>query len=240
MNDGWIKYFRKIEDWSFYKDYKTKHLFEHCLIKANTSEKEWNGVTIPRGSFITSTKHLSEETGLTVKEVRNCLEKLKHAQNVASKGTNKYTLISVVNYEVYQDKHSKKGKQTGKQRANKGQQHKNNKNKKKNNIIINNNIIGQFYENEKLNNTFKTFLTMRDNLNVPNSEEAIKIIKDKMSKYSDEDKQVMLENAISNGWKNVYPVKKENKFNNYTNSKEFTQEESKNMNELKNKYLKGE
>ena len=105
-----------------------------------------------------------------------------------------------------------------------------------NNIIINNNIIGQFYENEKLDKTFRSFLSMRENLNVPNTKEAINIIKNKMSKYSDDDKQKMLENAISNGWKNVYPLKKDNKFDNYSKQREFTQEEERNMKNLMNKF----
>ncbi len=79
------------------------------------------GEEIPRGSFVSSLKHMADETGLTVKQVRKCLEKLKNTQNVASKGTNKYTIVSVVNYELYQDEQTRKGQATGhskgKQRA---------------------------------------------------------------------------------------------------------------------------
>ena len=74
---GFIVIYRDILNWEWYTDVNTAHLFVHCILKANHTDANWRGVEIKRGSFITSLQSLSTETGLTVKQVRNSLEKLE-------------------------------------------------------------------------------------------------------------------------------------------------------------------
>ena len=85
----------------------------------------------------TSSAPLAEELGFSVKQIRTALNKLKSTGEVASESTNRYTIITVVNWEKYQvlefDKASEwanKGQAEGKQGANKGQHLKNVKNNK--------------------------------------------------------------------------------------------------------------
>lgn len=77
-------------------------LFFHCVLLANIETKRWQGTVIKRGSFVTSYDHLAEETGLSYHQVRTALDKLKLSE-LAVKTTNKYTVISVNNYEQYND-----------------------------------------------------------------------------------------------------------------------------------------
>lgn len=100
--EGWIKLHRKILDWEWYTDAPVRILFEHLLLTANYEDKRWKGITIKRGQKVTSRQHLAEETGLTEQQVRTALAKLKSTQNITSKTTNKYTLITVENYGLYQ------------------------------------------------------------------------------------------------------------------------------------------
>lgn len=100
--EGWIKLHRKILDWEWYTDAPVRILFEHLLLTANYEDKRWKGITIKRGQKVTSRQHLAEETGLTEQQVRTALAKLKSTQNITSKTTNKYTLITIENYELYQ------------------------------------------------------------------------------------------------------------------------------------------
>lgn len=123
--DGWIKIHRKMLNWEWYDDINTKVLFLHLLLKANHKEKRWRGTIIERGQLITSLEHLAKETKLTVKQVRTSLNKLKMTCEVATKGTNKFTLITIEKYSDYQVNKNEKGKQEdeqeGKRRTNKGQ-----------------------------------------------------------------------------------------------------------------------
>lgn len=59
---------------------------------------------------------------LNIQEVRSALGKLKRTGEVASTSTSKYTVISIKNYDLYQAE----GKQTGRQRASRGQARGNN------------------------------------------------------------------------------------------------------------------
>lgn len=60
------------------------------------------GETIPRGSFVTSLDSLAKELGLSVQEIRTALKHLISTGELTSKSTNKYHIITVVNYEMYQ------------------------------------------------------------------------------------------------------------------------------------------
>lgn len=119
-------------NWEWYADANTMRVFVHCILMANWQDKQWQGKTIKRGSFVTSLGHLSIELKLSVKQVRRALNNLYLTGELGKQTTNKYTLITVTNYDVYQ----LPGQTKGKQRANKGQQL--NKDNNKNNNISNN------------------------------------------------------------------------------------------------------
>ena len=51
---GYIKLYRSVMNWEWYKNQNTKNLFYHCIMKANHQETKYQGITIPRGAFMTS------------------------------------------------------------------------------------------------------------------------------------------------------------------------------------------
>lgn len=122
---GWVKIHRKMLDWEWYEDTNTVRLFLHIILKANFEEKKWRGSVIHRGQLVTSVSGLSFETNLTIKQVRTCLDRLISCGAVGKQTTNKYTLLTICNYESYQQNELANGKQEGKQEgnptANKGQ-----------------------------------------------------------------------------------------------------------------------
>ena len=100
--DGHIKLYRKFLDWEWYQDINTKVLFIHMLLKANWKDGKFMGTTIPRGSFVSSIKNLASETGLTEREIRTGISHLKTTGEVTSKATNKYSVFTITNYDLYQ------------------------------------------------------------------------------------------------------------------------------------------
>lgn len=154
---GFIKIYRSINEWDWWDDLNTFRLFMTILILANWKDKNWRGKKIKRGQLWTSISSLAEESGLTVKQTRSSLDKLIRTNEVTSKGASNGTLITVVNYDFYQDDDKKgtsdkannrtnRGQTKGKQRANKGQQLK--KLKKDKNLK---NIVVSESETEKKN-----------------------------------------------------------------------------------------
>lgn len=103
MTQGFITLHRKMIEWEWFTDINTSHLFMYCLLKANHENKKWRGINIDRGSFITSLEHISKDTGLSVRQVRTALEKLKSTGELTSKTTSQYSIISIKNYNLYQD-----------------------------------------------------------------------------------------------------------------------------------------
>lgn len=117
---GFITLHRQLLDWEWYRDINTKSLFIHCLLKANWEDRNWNGIEIKRGQFVTSNDTLSRELKLSVKEVRTAISKLEKTNEIIKKGASKYTLLSVVKYDFYQEinkEEASKGQTKGKQRA---------------------------------------------------------------------------------------------------------------------------
>lgn len=100
---NFIKINRSILDWEWYQDTNTKCLFLHLLLKANWKDARFKGYDVPRGSLVTSIEKLSEETGLSVRQVRTALSHLQRTGEVTSKSTNKFTIINIVKYSVFQD-----------------------------------------------------------------------------------------------------------------------------------------
>lgn len=100
---GWIKLHRSLLDWEWYDDINTFRLFIHCLLRANHSDAMWHGLTIKRGSFLTSLESLRKETGLTVSQVRTSISKLEMTSSVTSKSQARHRVITVLEYDRWQD-----------------------------------------------------------------------------------------------------------------------------------------
>lgn len=148
MCNGWIKLHRKIVDWEWFTSPSTLQLFIYLLLRANKEDKKWRGILIKRGQLVTSVATISEETKLSTQQVRTSLNRLKSTNEITSKTTNRFTLITVCKYESYQlyEEAEQQTKQqalqqtNNKQITNKQQQLKNNKNirnNKKESILTN-------------------------------------------------------------------------------------------------------
>lgn len=132
--DGYIKLHRAMLNWEWYDDINVKVLFLHCLLRVNHEDNKYSGILIKKGSFMTSYEKLSIETGLTYKQVRVALSKLKRTGEVAHEGQSQYSIITVNNWDKYQIEGQAEGQTEGRRRAT---------NKKDKNNIINNNIREQ-------------------------------------------------------------------------------------------------
>lgn len=102
MAEGWIKLYRKIRDWEWYTDSHMIHLYIHLLISANSQDNKWRGVEVKRGQLITSLDKLHSQTGISVRSIRTCLERLESTGEVKQTTTNAFRIITICKYEEYQ------------------------------------------------------------------------------------------------------------------------------------------
>lgn len=113
--EGWICLYKKLINWEWYQDGNTCRLFIHLLLLANYEDKSWQGQLIKRGQLITSSEHLAKDLNLSRQQVRTAINKLKSTNEITTKSTNKYTLITIEKYEDYQSKTDKSNQQNNKQ-----------------------------------------------------------------------------------------------------------------------------
>jgi len=100
---GYIKLHRSLLDWEWWPDHKVTRLFIHLLLHVNYEDKKWLGTKIKAGSIATSWESLSKQSGLSVQNIRTAIKKLESTGDLTRKVTNKYQVITIVNWGKYQD-----------------------------------------------------------------------------------------------------------------------------------------
>lgn len=111
-DNGWIKLHRKLLDSPIWGSPGLVTFWIWCLMKANTSKKytfyfNSTEVTLKPGQFITGRKIAAEETGISECSVRKYFKILEKQKMIKRKVTNRYTLVTIVNWGNYQGDDSK-------------------------------------------------------------------------------------------------------------------------------------
>ena len=115
---GYIKLHRSILNWEWYKDANTKNIFIHLLINACYDNCRFMGNSVSRGEYITSLARISNDLNIPVRQVRTSLNRLKKTGEIDTQTTNKYTKITMCNYDSYQiDESSSFKKSTNKRQT---------------------------------------------------------------------------------------------------------------------------
>lgn len=121
MCSNFIKLNRKIIEWEWWSDINTFRVFVYMLICAYWKDGNYRGILIPRGSFPSSIAELARGTNLTDNEIRTALKHLKSTGEITSKSTNKYTVFTVNNYDLYQAVNEQKHEQITGENTNEAQ-----------------------------------------------------------------------------------------------------------------------
>lgn len=133
--NGWIKVHRKMLDHWVSQEPELFAFWMRLLLEANHSDKKrmFNGslIEIRRGQTLFGLEAFEAKSGITKKKLRRYLDMLESEGMIGRQKTNKYSLISIVNYDQYQLEGSQeagKGQAEGKPRASQGQHLENDKN----------------------------------------------------------------------------------------------------------------
>jgi len=213
---GFILLHRKLLDWEWYNHIPTKTLFIHCLLRANHSDTKWRGIDIKRGQFITSISNLSKETGLSEKQIRNCLKNLEKTGELGKVSSAVNTCISVINYDSFQSEgkpRASKGQGKGKPRAtDNNDNNENNENKFNIKNIKSKGLDFSGFNNESIFQiwcdwlNFK-YIQFKDEYKQLQSEQTALNKLKKLSKGSSEESKLIIEQSISNLWKGLFELK---------------------------------
>ena len=223
MNNGFIVLHRSMLDWEWYTDEKVSRLFIHCLLKANHADNKFRGKIINRGSFQTSYQMLSEQTGLSVRNIRTSLNKLKTTGELTIKTSSKNTVIVINNYDYYQSNDKQSDKQvTNKRQAsdkqvttNNNDNNVNNENKKDKPIEkplgqVMNEMVVNYTTNPELRKALQEFIEFRKSTKPALTELAFtKSLNTLTRLYATDDAKKIeaIDQSIENGWKGIFDTK---------------------------------
>ena len=102
IENGYIRLHRTLTGWRWYKDGNVLRLWLHLLLNANYAPSDFQDRVIGRGEQVTSLKALSDDTGLSVQEVRTAIGKLKRTGEILVNSNRHFTIVSIPNYDKFQ------------------------------------------------------------------------------------------------------------------------------------------
>lgn len=227
-NLGHICLHRKLLEWEWYSDINTCRLFIHMLFKANWKDGKFRGTTVPRGSFISSISNLALETNLTNKEIRTAISHLKTTGEVAIQTTNRFSVFSIKNYDLYQysdtqddNQGADNGQPNGNQRATieKGNKEINKEREKEGTNVPKKKVPSVYFpDNEELNRAFADYADMRKQIKKPLTDRAAELAVKKLHELAampfgdeidDELAVRILEQSVMNCWQGLFPLKEQ-------------------------------
>jgi hypothetical protein len=119
MHNGYIKLWRKVCSNGLVQDHKTFTLWIYLLCKATHKPidmvLEGKKVHLEPGQIITGRKALARTLRMSERNIRTCLKRLRNIENVTIKATNKFSIISIINWDRYQSQESINDQQSDQQ-----------------------------------------------------------------------------------------------------------------------------
>jgi hypothetical protein len=107
MNRGYVKVWRKIEDSGLIQLPNTLALFMHILLNATHKDRKVgtpNGVIeLKRGQYISGRIELASRLKQSEQQIRTSLKRLEDLQIISIISTNRYSIYTIENYNIYQD-----------------------------------------------------------------------------------------------------------------------------------------
>jgi hypothetical protein len=106
---GWIKLHRQALYNGWLKNHVLWTFWSYCLLKAAyqpiTLTVGYKRVPLAAGQFVFGRKQAAVELGMTERQVRTCLARLKSTGNLTINATSKFSVITVENWHTYQGSH---------------------------------------------------------------------------------------------------------------------------------------
>jgi len=230
MNRGYVNLYRKLLADGWLKDHKTMILLLYCLMRASHKPRKTiigtEQVELEAGQLVTGRDQVLHYTGLSEQNYRTCLKRLKSRGTITTKATNRYTIITVVNWSTYQNNPDNANEQnneqtneqltssqrTGNEQVTTNKNYKNYKNRKKketDHVVF---ILPEWVPIQE----WEAFVEMREGMKVPFTDHAKSLIVAELEKLANMGQAPadVLNQSVANGWRGVFPLKQqENKKN---------------------------
>lgn len=106
LKNGYVNLWRKSLECGLLKNHKVWVFWTWCLLKASYRVHKqvvgYQEIELLPGQFIFGRKKAAIELGMSERNVRTCLDFLSKSQNLTIKTTNKFSIITICNWDIYQ------------------------------------------------------------------------------------------------------------------------------------------
>jgi hypothetical protein len=233
---GWIKLHRKLlENPIVCKD--SDHLAVWVYLLLNATHEAYPAlfkgkkITLEPGQLITGRKSISSKLSVSESKVKRILIELENDQQIDRQRSNQNSLISILNWDKYQECDQQDGHQMTSKRPASDQPVTTNKNVK--NVKNEKKDIYSELPTE-LHEPLKRFLEHRKKLKKPMTDYAIELMLKKLIKLSGGDVRVsknILEQSIERGWAGIFEIKNQASTNPFKDKlKEMVEDECERSN----------
>lgn len=204
--EGWIKLHRRsLEHWLYKENrpHTKREAWEDLLLHCNHSdEKILIGnelIECKRGQSIKSLLTWSKTFNWTISKVRRFFILLEKDSMIQTENVKKTTRITICKYEDYQG-----------ERNNNETKVKRKRNASETQATTNKNVKNVKKDISDFDIIFDCFIEMRNKIKKPLTDKAKELIKSKLSKLTNTEKEkiLILEQSIENSWQGVFPLNK--------------------------------
>ena len=180
-------------------------LMDNAVWKDTKHDVNGKTVTIKRGSICASERRIASEVGVGYQVVRTAIKRFKSEHMVNTDLTHGKSVLTLCNYEKYQDpKNPINAAVTQQQRSTNAQKKQGNNITRDTNVSLDAraaDILASICSHEVATD----FTAHRRDMKKPLTERAAKAIVNKLSKHPSPD--ACLNDSIANGWQGVFPEK---------------------------------
>lgn len=99
---GYVKIYRKIEDWKYFRDPYVLQVFIFCLLHCEYVKDENTIAKFRSGSFETTKTEMANILGMGRPKLDKCLKILNDDKAIEVSKCGKFTTIRVLKYDLYQ------------------------------------------------------------------------------------------------------------------------------------------
>ena len=118
MQRGYVKLWRRSIDNGWLQNHLLWSFWCWCLLKASHKQKEitvgFQRVVLEPGQFVFGRNNAAKELRASPQNIRTCVQTLTKTQNLTIKSTNKFSIISIINWDSYQQDENKINHQVNK------------------------------------------------------------------------------------------------------------------------------
>lgn len=214
-NNGWVKLHRKMLDNPVVmKDSDHLAVWVYLLLNATHAEYpalfKGKKIMLQPGQLITGCVSIGNQLSISESKVRRTLNDFISDGQIDRQASNKNSLITVLNWDLYQTYDGQSDIQvTDNRRTSDGQVTTNKKIKKIKKVKEDKEII--YSDSPELNEAIISFIDYRKSIKKPMTDRAVSLLLGKLNKMSGSipEQIEILNQSVVNGWQGIFPLKNE-------------------------------